>query len=276
MDTDDPTIDETDLPEGAPAGGTASDAADTALHDGQTLELGRVRQVRIRIPRGTVDVLGRDEPGARIEVHEGSKRPLPVHLADGVLRIGSAVAESGGRASVTVTVRRDAELEIDGTSASILVSGMKRGLGIRTVSGDVVCDATAGRARLESVSGELALREHEGPVTVSTVSGDATASGLVTRFECSGVSADLFLDLEAPERVDVRTVSGDVVLRLGADLPAEYTINTVSGALHVDGADIGRVPGGYRGAWGEPGAEPTRVRVDSSSATVRIVHRVDT
>jgi len=267
MDTDDTTHGDSVPP--------APDAADTALHAGQGLDLGRVRQVRIRIPRGTVDVLGRDEPGARIEVHEGSK-PLPVHLTDGVLRIGSTAAESGGRTSVTLTVQRDAELEIDGTTASILVSGVKRGFGIRTVSGDVVCDATAGRARLESVSGELALREHEGPVSISTVSGAATASGLITRFECSGVSGDLFLDLEAPERVDVRTVSGDVVLRLGADRPAVYRIHTVSGALHLDGADIGRTPGGYRGTWGDAGGEPTRVRVDSSSATVRIVHRDDT
>jgi DUF4097 and DUF4098 domain-containing protein YvlB len=232
--------------------------------------------VRIRIPRGTVDVIGRDEPGARVEVHEGSKRPLPVRLVDGVLRIGSTAAEPTGRASVTVTVQRDAELEIDGMSASILVSGMKRGFGIRTVSGDVVCDATAGRARLEGVSGELALREHEGPVAVSTVSGAATASGLISRFECTGVSGDLFLDLEAPERVDVRTVSGAVVMRLNADRPADYTVNTVSGTLNLDGADVGRFPGGYRGTWGEPGAEPTRVRVDSSSATVRIVHRDET
>jgi hypothetical protein len=284
MDTDDATFDQADRPERAdlPDAGarttrtaTPSDAADTALHDGQGLDLGRVRQVRIRIPRGTVDVVGRDEPGARIDVHEGSKRPLPVRLAGGVLRIGSAAADSGGRASVTVTVQRDAELEIDGTSASILVSGMKRGFGIRTVSGDVVCDATAGRARLEGVSGELALREHEGRVTVSTVSGPATASGPITRFDCSGVSGDLFLDLEAPERVDVRTVSGGVVLRLGADRPADYTINTISGELHLDGMDLGRVPGGYRGTWGGPGAEPTRVRVDGSSATVRIVHRDD-
>jgi hypothetical protein len=285
MDTDDATFGQADRPERAdlPDGGartdrtgTPSESADTALHDGQALDLGRVRQVRIRIPSGTVDVIGRDEVGARIEVHEGSKRPLPVRLADGVLRIGSTAAESGGRASVTVTVQRDAELEIDGTSASILVSGMKRGFGIRTVSGDVVCDATAGRARLEGVSGELALREHEGRVTVSTVSGPATASGLITRFDCSGVSGDLFLDLEAPERVDVRTVSGDVVMRLGPDRPADYTINTISGALHLDGADVGRLSGGYRGTWGRPGAEPTRVRVDGSSATVRIVHRDDT
>lgn len=267
MDTDDPTYDHVDT------SAFARDAADAELHGGQSLDLGPVRQVRIRLPRGTVDVIGRDEPGARIEVHEGAKPPLPVHLADGVLRIGSTAAHTAGRASVTVTVQRDAELEIDGTSASILVSGMKRGFGIRTVSGEVVCDATAGRARLEGVSGELALREHEGPVAVSTVSGAATASGPITRFECSGVSGDLFLDLENPEHVDVRTVSGAVVLRLGADRPADYTVNTISGALHLDGADIGRFLGGYRGTWGEPGVEPTRVRVDSSSATVRIVHR---
>jgi hypothetical protein len=249
---------------------------DTALHEGATLDVDLVRHLRIRVTSGEVDVIGRDEPGARIEVHSAAGHSLPVRLEDGVLRIGTErVLGTASRAVVTVTVQRGAALEIDGTSAAILASGMKEGLTVRTVSGDVVCDATAGRARIEGVSGELALREHEGPVELTTVSGPATASGPVTRFDATGVSGDLFLDLEAPERVEVRTVSGETVLRLGAERPAAYEISSVSGELHLDGAEIGRLLGGYRGTWGDGQEDPTRVRVESSSGTVRIVHAED-
>ena len=252
---------------------TLPTSIDTALHERESLDIGPVRRLRIRVTSGEVDVIGRDEPGARIEVHEAAGHSLPVRLEDGMLRIGTdRILGTGSRAVVTVTVQRNAEVGIDGTSAAILASGMKQGLEIRTVSGDVVCDATAGQVRLEGVSGELALREHEGSVELTTVSGPATASGAVTRFDATGVSGDLFLDLEAPDRVDVRTVSGETVLRLGAERPADYTVSSVSGSLHLDGAEIGRLLGGYRGSWGAGDAQPTRVRVESSSGTVRIVH----
>jgi hypothetical protein len=89
------------------------------------------------------------------------------------------------------------------------------------------------------------------------------------------VSGDLFLDLEAPERVGIRTVSGEVVLRLGAERPADYAVESVSGTLHLDGADVGRLLGGYRGTWGGGDGDPTDVRVETSSGTVRIVHTDD-
>ena len=239
----------------------------------QQFEVPRVQRLRIRVGRGEIDVIGRDEPGAQVTVHDVSGPALQTEYAEGVLRIGSS--KDGGpsaRASITVAVQRDAAVDIAVVSAEVLVSGMKKGLRVRTVSGGVVCDATAGHAQLEGTSGELALREHEGVVDVTTVSGPVTASGAVTRFECAGVSGDLFLDLEAPDRVTAHTVSGEVVLRLGGDRPASYAINTLSGDLEVDGRTIGRVLGGYRGTWGTPGGEPTRVQLDSASGTVRIVH----
>ena len=254
-----------DEPEPTPARWTIGGA--------QELDTPLVQRLRITVPRGEIDVIGRDEPGAHVTVHEVGGPPLKVRSEAGVLRIGST--KDGGRgtsAAVTVAVQRDAVVEVEVVSAEVLVSGMKKGLRVRTVSGDVVCDATAGHAQLEGTSGELALREHEGVVDVTTVSGAVTASGAVSRFECDGVSGDLFLDLDAPDRVRVRAVSGDVVLRLGRDRPADYAIDTISGRLEIDGHQVGRVLGGYRGSWGEPGAEPTRVQLDSASGTVRIVH----
>jgi hypothetical protein len=237
----------------------------------QSIEVPGVERLRIVVARGEIDVIGRDEPGARIDVHEIGGPPLSIRDDDGVLRIGG-VEGAGTQASITVLVQRDAAVEVQVVSAEVLVSGMKNGLRIGTVSGDVVCDATAGPARLEGTSGELALREHEGAVEVTTVSGALTVSGSVTRFECDGVSADLFLDLEVPDRVQARTVSGEVLLRLGPDRPAAYAIRTISGSVEVDGVHVGGGRSGYRGGWGAPGAEPVQVQLDSASGTVRIVH----
>jgi hypothetical protein len=265
MDTEEPTMRTTDTHE------TVS--IDTSVLEGGSLDVGSLRSLRVQITSGEVDVIGRDDPGALIEVHEAAGGRLPIRLVGGVLLIGAELPfGQSSNAVVTVTVQRHAEVEIDGTSTALLVSGMKNGLTIRTVSGDVVCDATAGRARLEGVSAELALREHEGLLDLTTVSGPATASGAVTRFDCTGVNGDVFLDLEAPDQVTVRTVSGEVTLRLGRERHAEYAVNSVSGTLHLDGRDVGRLHGVHHGTWGAPDELPTRVRVDTSSGNVRIVH----
>jgi hypothetical protein len=265
VDTEEPSmnIDEENSPE----------AIDTSVREGAVLAVGSVRRLRVHVTSGEVDVIGRDEAGALVEVHEVAGGTLPVRLADGLLQIGAdPLFGQGAKAAVTVTVQRDAEVEIDVTSAVVLVSGTKNGLIVRTVSGDVVCNATAGPARLEGVSAELALREHEGTLDITTVSGPATASGAITRFVCTGVSGDVFLDLDTPDQVTVRTVSGEVAVRLGHERPAEYAVSSVSGTLHLDGIVIGRLRGVHHGTWAGPGDNPTRVRVDTSSGTVRIVH----
>lgn len=265
MDTETPTDPATEP--------SAEEVVDAAVREGGTLDVAAAARLRIRVTSGEVDVIGRDEPGASIEVHEAAGGSLPVRLAGGVLRVGAeSPSGQGSKAAVTVRVDRRAQVDVGVTSAAVLVSGMKNGVDVRTVSGDVVCDATAGRAVIEGVSAELAVREHEGPLRITTVSGAATASGAVTRFDCTGVSGDVFLDLEAPDSVEVRSVSGEVVLRLGDERAAEYAVDSVSGTLHVDGADAGRLLGGYRGAWTGAGGDPTHVRVETSSGTVRIVH----
>jgi DUF4097 and DUF4098 domain-containing protein YvlB len=242
-----------------------------ALEPGTTVDVAAVRRLVIGVGRGSVDVLGRDEPGARIEVRDVRGLPLDAHVEDGVLRIGAPDAPAAASAVLSVAVQRDAAVEVRVVSAEVLVSGVRQGLDVGSVSGDVVADATAGHARLETTSGELALRGHDGPVDVRTVSGPVTASGPVSRFECEAVSADLFLDLAAPDAVRLSTVSGAVVLRLGDARGATYAIDTVSGGAEVDGREVGRARG-FRGSWGDVDGEPTRVRVGTASGTVRIVH----
>ena len=46
----------------------------------QIIEVDDVRAVRVALVGGRADVVGRDEPGARIEVHRVDGRPLEVSL----------------------------------------------------------------------------------------------------------------------------------------------------------------------------------------------------
>ncbi len=61
----------------------------------QIIEVDDVRAVRVALVGGRADVVGRDEPGARIEVHRVDGRPLEVSLVDGELRVGYTYTLSG-------------------------------------------------------------------------------------------------------------------------------------------------------------------------------------
>ena len=104
------------------------------------------------------------------------------------------------------------------------------------MSGDLTVDTLVGNVELNAVSGEVAVQNHLGAVKANTVSGDVTVAGTLSRVGIDGVSANLFVDAQGiPDSIRTNTVSGDLTLRIDADAPARYKVNTVSGTLQVDG-----------------------------------------
>jgi len=102
-----------------------------------------------------------------------------------------------------------------------------------------------------------------------------TVSGEVHRFDADGVSGDVFLDLLGmPDRIDTKTVGGDVTMRLDAGVPAQYTMSTLTGRLQLDDARITGVRGQYTGRYGALAGTFTEVRASSVSGDVAVVHAV--
>src|SRR5690606_39197597 len=139
-----------------------------------------------------------------------------------------------GRADVSVMVPRATRLKLGVVSATALVTGLHDDADLSTVSGDLVVDSVAGDLQLNAVSGEITVRNHDGRITAHTVSGDITAHGELRSYRSDGVSGDVYLDVAGvPDDIRVNTVSGNLTVRLAADAPASWTINSVSGWIQV-------------------------------------------
>ena len=219
----------------------------------KTIDFEVVRKLKVGLIGGQVDVIGHDEPTARVEVSEVTGKELKISIDGDTLEVDHPqwrwdnfidVFRSWrdkARADVTILVPRDVELKLGVISATALVSGLVTDAKLNTVSGEITADGLVGDLDLNTVSGELTARDHRGEVTAHTVSGDITVSGSVPKFSVDSVSANIYLDLfDIPYEVTTNTVSGDVTMRLDENVGVRYRLNTVSGVAHLDGTTIVR------------------------------------
>ena len=251
----------------------------------KVIDFDAIRNLKVGLIGGQVDIIGHDEPGGRVEIHSVHGKPLKVWIEGDTLEIDHPQIawdnfidvfmsfRGSSRADVSVLVPRDIALRFGAVSARALISGLTSGARVSTVSGDVVIDNVRGDLELNAVSGEIAVREHDGNVVSRTVSGDVTASGRIAKFRSDGVSGDVFLDLTGiPDEVHVKTVSGNVTTRLVAGVAAQYKVNTVTGHLQLDDSEITSIRGQYTGKYGDLDGRWLEFSASTVSGNVAVLH----
>jgi len=256
---------------------------------GQTkiIDIELVRKLKVGLIGGTVDIIGHDEPGARIEVRGVTGKDLKISMDGDRLEIDHpqlrwdnfievfASFRGTARAEVSISVPRDVALRFGVVSADALVSGLRNDAKLSTVSGDLVVDDVEGDLELNAVNGEISVRNHVGALVVHTVSGDIMASGSISRFTLDGVTSDVFLDLTGtPDQIVTNSVSGSLTVRLEPDVAARYHLNTISGTLQLDDHTVSTAFGkGYEGSTGNLDGSWLDVRANSVSGDISVVRR---
>ncbi|WP_407341830.1 DUF4097 family beta strand repeat-containing protein [Pengzhenrongella phosphoraccumulans] len=225
----------------------------------QIIEVDQLDALRVGLVRGRVDVVGHDEPGARIEVHSVAGRPLEVSLTGGELRVGYAFTLRGwdsflddvrnlrdkDTADVHIAVPRHVAVRLGTVGAEGLLAGVLDGASVSTVSGSVVTDGTRGPLVASTVSGEIAVRDHGGDLRLNSVSGELTASGALARVVATTVSGPITLDISSQSAsITASSVAGDVTIRLPAGRGVDVSARSVTGRVVVDGHEHkGSTPG---------------------------------
>jgi len=257
------------------------------VDDAKVIDIELVRKLKVSLIAGKIDIVGHDEPGARVEVHSVTGKELKISIDNGTLEIDHpqlswdnfievfSSFRGTARADVSVMVPRDVALTLGVVSASALVSGLTTDASISTVNGDVVVDGLTGTLQLNGVSGEIAISDHTGKVAARTVSGDITASGDLSVFTAESVSGEVFTDLTGvPDQVRISTVSGAITTRLAPGLPAQYKINTVGGRVQLDDSEIKGVHGQYTGKYGVLDAHWLDYKANTVSGNINVLHAV--
>lgn len=233
-------------------------------HGPKTIDVSGIRTLKVALIGGRVDIVGHDEPGARIEIHSVTGRDLKVAIDGDTLEVDhpqlawDSIVDSlrrfTGRASADVSIRvpRDVALKFGVVSATGLVSGLTTDATLSTVSGDLVVDGLRGRLSLQAVSGELAVRDHVGRITANTVAGDVTVGGDIDRLAVNTVGGNVFVDLRgSADELRANTVGGNVTVRMPAGLPVRYRIGTATGRIQLDETSYAGVHGQFTARHGQ-------------------------
>lgn len=258
--------------------------------ESRIIDVELVRTLKVGLVGGQIDIIGHDEPSARVEVHSVSGRDLKISIDGDVLEIDhpqlgwenfldvfKSFGQHSAKAEISVLVPRSVALTFGMVSASALISGLTTSARLSTVTGELQVEGVTGDLDLNSVSGEISVQSHTGAITAHTVSGDITAAGQITKFSSDGVSGDVFVDAEAHcDKISTNTVSGSLTARLGADVGTRYVVNTVSGRLQLDNSVIKGTRGrGFSSTSEGDGNFYTDVFANSVSGNVSVIRRAD-
>ncbi|UPT44652.1 MULTISPECIES: DUF4097 domain-containing protein, partial [Streptomyces] len=220
-----------------------------------------VTALHVRIVDGTVNVVGTDEPDARLEVSAIEGPPLVVTQEDGRLTVayedlpwphflGWFDPEVRHRSAVvTLVVPAASSVEVGAIGAGAVVSGISGRTEVRGISGDSTLVGLTGAVRGESLSGSLEAQGVTGDLRFHSVFGDLTVvDGAGASVRAESVSGAMVLDVDPsgkPTDIRLATVSGEIAIRLPHPADARVEANTASGSVSNAFEDL-RV----RGQWG--------------------------
>lgn len=272
------------------ASGAAASGADViterwTISEGQSrvIDLDAVTALRVGIVGGTVDIVGHDEPTARVEVHHVEGSDLTVALEQGRLSIShprvswddvwesvKALVGVRARAELSIVVPREIAVSLGQVSASALVTGLRGRASLSSVSGPIQVESHTGAIDLNTVSGDVEVSGGTGTLSVHAVSASVTASGALEVIGVDTVSGDVLLDLHgAPRSISANAVSGDVTARVDAGLGISATMRTVSGRGSIAGVAMPKRGGRETIA----GDSPFEFSASTVSGDVTVVRR---
>ncbi|MBM3715291.1 MAG: DUF4097 domain-containing protein [Actinobacteria bacterium] len=254
----------------------------------RVIDLETVREMKIGLVGGQVDIVAHDDPGARIEVHNVTVKDLRIEMTgdkleidhpqlrwDNFLEVFRNFGSGGPKAEISIAVPRSVVLTLGVVSASALVAGLRSDAKLNTVSGDIIVDGLVGDVGLNAVSGDVHVRELEGALSANSVSGDVAATGAVTKASIDTVSGAMLVDSTGPvQSISLNSVNGTATIRLDRELPATYVARSVSGRVQIDGTvRSGSGPTSWTGSTGTLAGSFVDVRANTVSADITVLRR---
>jgi len=249
-----------------------------------------VTALKVRVVNGTVNVVGTDEPTARLEVSAIDGPPLLVTQEDGVLTVTYEDlawqnllkwfdrTEWRRHAVVSLAVPAGSAVEVGVVGAGAFVSGVRGRTEVRGVSGDTTLVNLSGPVGAETVSGGVEAQSVTGDLRFKSVSGDLTVvEGAGSSVKAESVSGGMVLDVDAagkPTDIRLTTVSGEIAIRLPHPADAKVEANTASGSVSNGFEDL-RVSGqwGAKKITGTLGSGTGTLRATTVSGSIALLRR---
>jgi Putative adhesin len=151
-----------------------------------------------------------------------------------VLPQGHHWGSQDGSARLSIRVPAASSISASLVSSDLKVSAIRGGLELRTVSGNIRGEG-GGDVHANAVSGDIHLDVPAAKlIEVKTISGDIVLSGKAAEIEATTVSGTAHLTLGTVSRARFKTISGDITAALTAAPDAEIEGESVSGDIKLE------------------------------------------
>jgi hypothetical protein len=141
---------------------------------------------------------------------------------------------SEGEAHLMVHVPTNSSISTSLVSSDLNVTGVRGDVTLQTLSGNVTGDV-GGDVHANVVSGNVALSANAAKaIEVKVVSGDVVLSGGDADTQVTTVSGDAKISLKTPSRARFQTVSGNIAANLAIGAESQIDGESVSGDIKLD------------------------------------------
>lgn len=140
-----------------------------------------------------------------------------------------------GELYISIKPKIDRIFSEDGLSFHVSVHTLPSVAGqISTVSGDMTLKNLAS-IKASSVSGDIVLKDIMGNVEAGSTSGEIMGDNIGSISDVHTVSGDISFQIKTLTKdVDIKSVSGDIVLKMPNDIATNIDLSSVSGELNAN------------------------------------------
>ena len=172
--------------------------------------------------------------------HRGQPNDVTIDINEAPSRVDIRTNYVRGNTDVsvdyTIAVPASASVDVHSVSGDIKVTGAQGLVRLESVSGSITVSGTPRLEKAKSVSGDVTLTDAsgEGDISLGSISGTIQAKGLKSRgVEVSSVSGDVTLASVACERLDAKSMSGDLGYEGTLARSGRYNLNSHSGSVRL-------------------------------------------
>lgn len=258
------------------------------IDESKTFNTDEISEIYIDMVSTDINIIPTDEDEIRVhfygEVSTNRKREIPSLVA---YRSGDElhieiiqpktilIGISIWRTKLDIYIPEDSieVLKADTISSDTSVNNLKVDeFDLGTVSGDFKGESLfASDLRLNSISGDISLKEYKGDIDINNISGDVVLEGgrQNDNIEVVTVSGDVYIEQEDSSNMNIRTISGGVEINLSEDAQFYLKATTVSGDIETR-FSIKIISSGRRDLEGMVGNGEKEINVGTTSGDINI------
>ncbi len=191
-------------------------------------------RLEVRNHAGEIVVATWNRNAVRIEASHSSHDRVKIFSSESSVKVKSETRH--GLPDVVdyrITVPSSMPLDLWGFYTDISVAGVKNGVRVETLNGDIQVRASAGEISLRSVEGGVTVQGSSGRLEVNNVESDITITDYEGELFIESIDGDIMLEELRSKQVDAKTVDGDLFFGgLIAD-DGRYRLTTHDGDVTV-------------------------------------------